>query len=108
MEYTFNIKYLGNFLLLIRDATNPSTEKKITWKLTMKKVIDLGLFSTVRLERSRRPDDVGMCPLASLLRGNESLCLGVRGLDLSFCCLQLLIMQSREYLINSSESVFVK
>lgn len=28
MEYTFNIKYLGNFLLLIRDAMNPLTEKK--------------------------------------------------------------------------------
>lgn len=109
MEYTFNIKYLGNFLLLIRDAMNPSTEKKSPGNcLTTKKVIDFGLFSTVRLEKSRRPDDVGMCPLASLLRGNESLCLGVRGLDLSFCCLQLLIMQSREYLINSSESAFVK
>lgn len=34
MEYTFNIKYLGNFLLLIRDAMNPSTEKKITWELS--------------------------------------------------------------------------
>lgn len=71
----------------------------------MSEVIDFGLFSTVRLVKSRRPDDVGMCPLAG---GNESLCLGVRGLDLSFCCLQLLIMQSRAYLINSSESVFVK
>lgn len=105
MEYTFNIKYLGNFLLLIREAMNPSTEKKIPGNCLTSEVIDFGLFSTVRLVKSRRPDDVGMCPLA---RGNENLCLGVRGLDLSFCCLQLLIMQSRDYLINSSESVFVK
>lgn len=53
MEYTFNVKYLGNFLLLIRDATNPSTEKKLPGNcLMMKKVIDFGLFSTGRLGKA--------------------------------------------------------
>lgn len=84
-------------------------QKKITWELSddEESYIFWAVFYR-KTGKSRRPDDVGMCPLTSLLRGNESLCLGVRGLDLSFCCLQLLIMQSREYLINSPESVFVK
>lgn len=49
-------------MLLIRDATNLSTEKKLPGNFLRREVIDFGLFSTVRLGKSRRPDDL-VCAL---------------------------------------------